>query len=96
MQPLSSLIALLAATIIALPAPMAPRQLGGLPGLGAAAGPITTILSQVGKHVPGAVGKLQGGLQPQGNKNSTRNMKDEGPLGGLGGLGGVLGGVVRV
>ncbi|KAI8954645.1 hypothetical protein F4801DRAFT_575380 [Xylaria longipes] len=99
MQLFGSLVAVLAATIIALPTSNTPRQLGGLGALGGATAPVTMILSEVGKHVPSALGKL-GGTLPGGDKaspkpsNSTKPATKPADAGPLGSLGGVLGGVV--
>ncbi|KAI0477035.1 hypothetical protein F4859DRAFT_514367 [Xylaria cf. heliscus] len=98
MQLFGSLIAILAATTIALPTQMEPRQLGAL---GGATSPVTMILSQVGKHVPPALGRLGGSLdgdkgkpKPSGNstKPATKPSKpDAGPLGPLSGVLGMVG-----
>ncbi|KAI0904084.1 hypothetical protein F4824DRAFT_19585 [Ustulina deusta] len=75
-----SLVAVLAASIIALPVSLMSRQLGGL---GGATAPITGILSQVGKHLPGSKDK-----DP---KTNNTKLKSSDPLSGLGGLTGGLG-----
>ncbi|KAI0554903.1 hypothetical protein F4679DRAFT_241535 [Xylaria curta] len=86
MQLLGSIIAILAATSIALPTANTPRQLGALPVAG--------ILSQIGKYVPPALGRLEGSLDGDKGKptNGTKPAKkpDAGPLGPLSG---VLGGI---
>ncbi|KAI0430362.1 hypothetical protein F5Y09DRAFT_341778 [Xylaria sp. FL1042] len=77
-----SLIAILAASIIALPVTMiSSRQIGGVGGL---TGPVTGILGQVTQHIPGSKPKAQG-------KNATTINKSKGPLDSLGGLTGGLG-----
>ncbi|KAI1282331.1 hypothetical protein F5Y07DRAFT_352179 [Xylaria sp. FL0933] len=69
-----SLIAILAASIIALPLSMiSSRQLGGVGGL---AGPVTGILGQVTQHIPGQKPKTQG-------PNGTTVSKSKGPLDSL-------------
>ncbi|KAI1421405.1 hypothetical protein F5Y12DRAFT_718453 [Xylaria sp. FL1777] len=76
-----SLVAILAASSIALPVTMiSSRQLGGLGGL---TSPVTGILSQVGKHIPGAKDK-----DP---KTNGTKLKSSDPLSGLSGLTGGLG-----
>ncbi|KAI1757490.1 hypothetical protein F4782DRAFT_131629 [Xylaria castorea] len=95
MQLLGSLIAILAATSIALPTSPTPRQLGALSGPGS---PLGLILSQVGKHVPPAIGRLQGSLSGDKTKAATNGTKPATkpatkPDAGLGSLGGILGGV---
>ncbi|KAI0458305.1 hypothetical protein F5B21DRAFT_500566 [Xylaria acuta] len=101
MQPFGSLVAILAATSIALPTSNTPRQLGALGALGGATSPVSMILSQVGKHVPPALGRLGGSL-PGGEKapptktNGTApaaKKPDAGPLGPLSGVLGAVGGV---
>ncbi|KAI1738280.1 hypothetical protein F4680DRAFT_186114 [Xylaria scruposa] len=87
MQLLGSLIAILAATGIALPTANTPRQLGS-------ALPVAGILSSVGKYLPPALGKLEGTLDGDKGKptNGTKPAKkpDAGPLGPLSGLVGGL------
>ncbi|KAI0402712.1 hypothetical protein F4802DRAFT_342469 [Xylaria palmicola] len=97
-----SLVAVLAATCVALPAWMTPRQLGGLGS--SATAPITGALGQVGKQVPPALTRVEGSLDhSQKNKNATKPATAakpaSDPLGGLGSLGplgsvlGLLGGI---
>ncbi|KAI3337244.1 hypothetical protein HD806DRAFT_528816 [Xylariaceae sp. AK1471] len=65
---LISLIAILAASSVALPISMTTRQLAGVGGLSS---PLTTVLQQVGKQVPSTMNKVEGALDQQ-KKNSTQ------------------------
>ncbi|KAI2642743.1 hypothetical protein GGS21DRAFT_486567 [Xylaria nigripes] len=86
---LVSLVAILAATGVATPVPNEPRQ---LPGLGGLTSPLTGVLSQVGKHVPSALGRLNPGDKSQ-PKNGTQPATGKKPSDGLGGALGGLGGL---
>ncbi|KAI1145846.1 hypothetical protein F4825DRAFT_457070 [Nemania diffusa] len=83
---LVSIIAILAATTVAVPI-TAPRQLGG------ATAPLTTVLSQAGKHIPPAMERVGDSLNPKKNITTPgkTTAKKADPLGGLTGL---LGGIV--
>ncbi|GAW26322.1 hypothetical protein SAMD00023353_2800410 [Rosellinia necatrix] len=90
---LVSLVAILAATGLAVPISLTARQLGAL---GGATSPLSSVLSQVGKHVPSTMQKLEKPLDPS-KKNTTQPGKNETKkpaADGLGGLTGLLGGLV--
>ncbi|KAI1185464.1 hypothetical protein F5B17DRAFT_30103 [Nemania serpens] len=96
-----SIVAILAATSIAVPVTNTPRQLGALGGL---TSPVTGALSQAGKTVPPSVQKVGTTLSPDEKKNSTQpataakppasKAKSNSPLSALSSVTGLLGGIV--
>ncbi|KAI0199736.1 hypothetical protein F4808DRAFT_461621 [Astrocystis sublimbata] len=107
MQLTSALVAFLGATSIALPTANfnTPRQLGALTQ------PLTTIFTQVGKHVPPAIAKLSGTPAKPAKPPKTPTAPTNGtaaatakpaakppakkPDSGLGALSGIIGGIAK-
>ncbi|KAF2969608.1 hypothetical protein GQX73_g4009 [Xylaria multiplex] len=92
---ITSLVAILAASSIAVPISMmsrqvGSRQLGGLGGgLGSVTAPVTTVLGEVTKYLPGAKDN-----KPKPKTNGTQPVtKPKSSSDSLGGLGGLTGGL---